>query len=271
MSMGKFDKYKGLFAEQGGFDIPASYGLGVAYTALPAGCSRSTGLHRLRRRPSIANQALTGAPLGATTTRLRLAVRQRLQGRRRVSAQPAWTLRPVQLLGQPIDSANVTFTSSRRARAASPDAGFSYNMPDKSSITVAFMHAFENSVSGSSLFNSFLHRRRWHEKISIGRTASASPGASSSSSRLRQAKRPPLRGLFFVCAAWRRTRRLSRMMRGRRCANRRSSTPCRARPRTGTRRTPRSTSPCRCGQGREGQLSLTGGRDPGFDSGVSSA
>lgn len=28
---GQFDKYKGLFAEQGQFDIPANYGLGVAY------------------------------------------------------------------------------------------------------------------------------------------------------------------------------------------------------------------------------------------------
>lgn len=28
---GRFDKYKGLFAEQGGFDIPANYGLGVAF------------------------------------------------------------------------------------------------------------------------------------------------------------------------------------------------------------------------------------------------
>jgi long-chain fatty acid transport protein len=30
-SMGKFDKYKNLFAEQGGFDIPSSYGVGLAY------------------------------------------------------------------------------------------------------------------------------------------------------------------------------------------------------------------------------------------------
>jgi long-chain fatty acid transport protein len=34
--------------------------------------------------------------------------------------------------------------------------GFSYNMPDKSSITLAYMHAFENSVTGSSMFNSIL-------------------------------------------------------------------------------------------------------------------
>jgi len=35
-SMGNFDKYKGLFAENGGFDIPASYGVGIAYQATPA-------------------------------------------------------------------------------------------------------------------------------------------------------------------------------------------------------------------------------------------
>ena len=33
--MGKFDKYKGLFAEQGGFDIPSKFGVGVAVKAMP--------------------------------------------------------------------------------------------------------------------------------------------------------------------------------------------------------------------------------------------
>lgn len=34
--MGEFDKYKGLFAEEGGFDIPASYGIGFAFKATPS-------------------------------------------------------------------------------------------------------------------------------------------------------------------------------------------------------------------------------------------
>lgn len=34
--MGKFDKYRGLFAEQGGFDVPANYGVGVAWKPLDA-------------------------------------------------------------------------------------------------------------------------------------------------------------------------------------------------------------------------------------------
>ncbi len=33
--MGKFNKYKGLFADQGSFDAPASYGLGLAWQATP--------------------------------------------------------------------------------------------------------------------------------------------------------------------------------------------------------------------------------------------
>jgi long-chain fatty acid transport protein len=34
--MGKLDKYKGLFAEQGGFDIPENFGIGIAVKAIPA-------------------------------------------------------------------------------------------------------------------------------------------------------------------------------------------------------------------------------------------
>lgn len=32
-SVGEFDKYAGLFAEKGGFDVPASYGAGISYKA----------------------------------------------------------------------------------------------------------------------------------------------------------------------------------------------------------------------------------------------
>jgi long-chain fatty acid transport protein len=33
---GKFDKYKGLFADGGGFDVPENYGVGLAFEATPA-------------------------------------------------------------------------------------------------------------------------------------------------------------------------------------------------------------------------------------------
>lgn len=34
--MGRFDKYQGLFAQQGHFDVPANYGVGLAWQATPA-------------------------------------------------------------------------------------------------------------------------------------------------------------------------------------------------------------------------------------------
>lgn len=36
INMSKLDKYKGLFAEQGNFDIPENYNLGIAFKATPA-------------------------------------------------------------------------------------------------------------------------------------------------------------------------------------------------------------------------------------------
>ena len=31
ISMGNFDRYKGLFAQQGGFDIPSNFTVGIAF------------------------------------------------------------------------------------------------------------------------------------------------------------------------------------------------------------------------------------------------
>ena len=36
INMGNFDKYRGLFAQGGGFDIPETYGAGIAFKATPA-------------------------------------------------------------------------------------------------------------------------------------------------------------------------------------------------------------------------------------------
>ena len=36
MDMSKLDKYKGLFAENGGFDIPSNFSIGVAFMPTPA-------------------------------------------------------------------------------------------------------------------------------------------------------------------------------------------------------------------------------------------
>ncbi|MDH4114860.1 MAG: outer membrane protein transport protein, partial [Burkholderiaceae bacterium] len=71
---------------------------------------------------------------------------------------PAWTLRAgYNYSGNPIDSANVTFNIIAPGVVQHHlTLGFTYNMPDKSTITMAYMHAFDNSVTGPSLFNAVL-------------------------------------------------------------------------------------------------------------------
>ena len=160
MSMGSFDEYKGLFAEQGGFDIPASYGVGFAYTGMKDWTFAFDWVYiDYGGIPSIANQAMTGAPLGAnngpgfgwqSVNVFKLGAEYQLN--------PAWTLRAgYNYSGNPIDSANVTFNIIAPGVVQHHlTLGFTYNMPDKSTITMAYMHAFDNSVTGPSLFNAVL-------------------------------------------------------------------------------------------------------------------
>jgi long-chain fatty acid transport protein len=160
MDMGKFDDYKGLFAEQGGFDIPASYGLGFAYVGLKD-WTFAFDWERIDYGdvPSIANPSSNQAQFGAnngpgfgwqTIDVFKFGVEYRLD--------PSWTLRAgYNRSDNPITSADVT--PNIIAPGVVQDhltLGFTYTMADKSTITVAYMHAFENSVSGSSFFNAVL-------------------------------------------------------------------------------------------------------------------
>ncbi|NOU24962.1 MAG: long-chain fatty acid transporter, partial [Methylotenera sp.] len=68
--MSKFDKYKGLFAENGDFDIPATYGVGIAVKATPA-LTLAADVQRIEYSDvdsvgnSINNLILKGNPLGS--------------------------------------------------------------------------------------------------------------------------------------------------------------------------------------------------------------
>src|SRR5574340_1131962 len=66
MHMGKLDKYKGLFAGQGGFDIPAHYSVGIAVNPTPA-WTVALDISRIQYSdvPSVANPSSNQAPLGA--------------------------------------------------------------------------------------------------------------------------------------------------------------------------------------------------------------
>lgn len=69
ISAGKFDKYAGLFAEQGGFDVPASYGAGIAIRPF-AGLTLAADVKRIEYSEiqSVGNSLsplFVGTPFGA--------------------------------------------------------------------------------------------------------------------------------------------------------------------------------------------------------------
>lgn len=169
--MGKFSKYKDLFAGQGYFDINGSMNLGIAVKATPkvtiAADYARIDYSSIR---SIANSSRTagdglppfgGIPnsLGCDTCRgfrwasvnvLKLGVEYQYSQDLLLRAGYNHT-------DNPIPSTDVTFNFI--APGVVKDhvtLGFTYNVSKVSEVTMAYMHAFKNSVSGPSLFNSWL-------------------------------------------------------------------------------------------------------------------
>jgi len=156
--MTKFDKYKGLFAEGGDFDIPETYGFGVAIKATPA-LTLAADVQRIHYSDvdavgnSINNLLLQGQQLGA----------QRGAGFAwkditavKVGTSYAWnenlTLRAgYNHSSQPIRSSETLF--NMLAPGVVQDHvtfGATYVLPNKSELSFAYMHAFEKTVHGSN-------------------------------------------------------------------------------------------------------------------------
>ncbi len=165
--MGKFDKYKGLFADQGGFDIPENYNLGVAFKpssqwTFAADYERInySGVNSVGNPSNVPGCVPTfpigpgvgSACLGASGSSIgfgwkdinvyKLGVEYRMN--------PQWLLRAgYNHSDNPIQARDVTFNIL--APGVVQDhmtLGFTYTLADRSEITMAYMHAFEKSVSG---------------------------------------------------------------------------------------------------------------------------
>lgn len=155
--MSKFDKYKGLFAEQGDFDIPENYGVGLAWKATPA-LTIAADIQRINYGDvkSIANPIVfppgAGQLLGnnggsgfgwqdMTVYKLGVSydVNQNL------------TLRAGYSTGdQPIPSSQTFFNIL--APGVVEDhvtLGATYKLQNNAELSFAYMHAFEKSVNGS--------------------------------------------------------------------------------------------------------------------------
>lgn len=160
MSMSKFDKYRELFADQGMFDIPENYSVGLAYKATPTvtvafdyqrinyGKISSVG------NPSTNYGATIPATLGVSGGRgfgwsdinvFKLGVEYAYSSK--LTLRGGWNHGD-----NPIQARDVTFNII--APGVVQDHltfGFTYKV-GKGELTMAYMHAFTNSVTGSSLF-----------------------------------------------------------------------------------------------------------------------
>ncbi|MBL0125747.1 MAG: porin [Betaproteobacteria bacterium] len=157
MKMGEFDKYKGLFAEQGGFDMPASYTVGIGLQPMPE-LSVLLDYKRIQYSGvnSIGNRSSNQAPLGSNggpgfgwqdISVVKLGVEYALD--------KSLTLRAgFGRSDNPIEPRDVTFNIL--APGVVQDhytLGFTYSVGKNTEWSVAYMHAPRVTVTGSSLFN----------------------------------------------------------------------------------------------------------------------
>jgi long-chain fatty acid transport protein len=177
VAMTKFDKYKELFAEQGDFDMPENWNLGIAvkvnpqttvaldYQRINYSGVNSVGNPSTNTGNAVMATGFTVGSLGPDNGRgfgyndadvVKLGVEYAYSGKLTLRAGYSHT-------NNPITSRDVTFNII--APAVIQDhytLGFTYAMDKDSEITMSYMHAQENSVTGSSLFNN------WSGPLSAG-------------------------------------------------------------------------------------------------------
>lgn len=160
MSFDEFDDYAGLFAEQGGFDIPENYNLGVAWQATPV-LKLALDYQRISYSDvnSIANPSLVPFPLGADNGPgfgYQDIDVWKLGAEYKYSQQ--LTLRAGWNHGDnPVSASDVTFNIL--APAVIEDhvtLGFTYTLASGNELTMSYMHGFSNDVSGASILPAFM-------------------------------------------------------------------------------------------------------------------
>ncbi len=160
MNFDEFDKYRGLFAGRGEFDIPEHYALGLAAQVNPQ-VKIALDYQRINYSDvrSIANPSTNMAQLGAPNgpgfgwkdvNVWKLGVEYQ--------HSKALTLRAGYNHGDnPIRASDVTFNIL--APGVIKDhftLGFTYTLPSGSELTMSYMHAFSNDVKGASILPVFM-------------------------------------------------------------------------------------------------------------------
>jgi len=153
--MTEFDEYKGLFAEQGGFDIPANYGIGITVTptkdltiAFDVVRIDYSGIKAINN-PLLPNlfQAQLGTDGGAgfgwqDVTAYKLGVQYVIN--------PAWTIRGGYNYGEQPIPASETFFNFLAPGVVEDHwtLGATWTLANKSELSFAFMYAPSVTVNG---------------------------------------------------------------------------------------------------------------------------
>lgn len=171
ISMDKFSKYSGLFAQDGGFDIPENYTLGMSLQAT-ASITVALDYERIAYSgvASISNPSTNNPPLGAATGPgfgwsdidvWKLGAEWK--------ATQKLTVRAGLNVGDnPIKARDVTFNILAPGVITTHyTLGGTYALSDRSEISLSYMYAPSSSVSGSSLFNGFTGGTTGNEAIKM--------------------------------------------------------------------------------------------------------
>jgi long-chain fatty acid transport protein len=158
IKMDEFSKYRGLFADQGGFDIPENYNIGIAFKATPA-VTIAADFQRINYskvnsvgNPSNQVPCPGAACLGASSASIGFGWDN--VNVFKLGVEYAYNKDLLLRAGynhsdNPIQSRDVTFNILAPGVVKQHlTLGFTQALDSSSEITMAYMHAFSNSVSG---------------------------------------------------------------------------------------------------------------------------
>lgn len=158
ISMSKLEKYKGLFADGGNFDIPENYNVGATFRATPAvAVSAEYGVIKYSAVPSVGNPSTSSGQLGTANGRgfgwVDINI-YKLGMEWQQSGNMTWRA-GINVGDNPVQSRDVTFNILAPGVITTHyTLGGTYAMSKQSELTFAYMYAPSNSVSGTSLFTS---------------------------------------------------------------------------------------------------------------------
>ena len=175
ISMSKFDKYKGLFAGGGSFDIPENYTLGLAFKPIEK-MTLALDYQRINYAnvPALGNPqsnlavgGLLGSSNGAAFGWSNVNV---YKFGVQYDYSSAWTLRAgYSKNNDPVSVANVQFNIIAPAVITDhATLGATYKMDKSNEFHFSFMHAFTNSVSGLGMNSQAITIKMKEDQLGFG-------------------------------------------------------------------------------------------------------